>query len=710
MGGTIRSDDARGDGDARRFDVSEAHRARAPWIVWPIEIVLVAATAVLASRNRIPDDQLWVPAMITMVAGYSTVGALLVSRGRSNAIGWLLISVSLTLLFAVFSVEYIRYAYVTDPGSLPAGSALAVVSNSFWLSTLVAIILFALLFPTGRVPGPRWRPLPWAIVGLAITATVAGVLYPGPVDIDLKGVELVNPIGVEGLKSLLDVVATLCWIGIIMVGAPLSIIAMVLRHRRSFGEERQQLRWLVYVATTTGIVIAVSGALAIIFGESFGDSPPANVLFLVTVALIGIGVPVAVGIAVMRYRLYDLDLVVKKTVLYAAVAALLVAVFAVVAVVVGAIAGKTTTGAVVAAGAIGVVFWPALRVARRLADRIVYGRRATPYQVLTEFTTRVGGSYVDEDVLPRMAQILRDAVGAQRATVWLDVGGILQPVAAAPEGGEFRPVVLSGGELPRLEADAAVEVRDRGDLLGALAVSMPANDPITPARERLVRDLAGQAGLVLRNVRLIEELRASRQRLVAAQDEERRRLERNLHDGAQQQLVALQVKQRLAEAVVDRDPAKARALLAQLQADTAAALDDLRDLARGIYPPLLADKGLVTAVEAQARRAAIPVEVDGDGVGRYDQHVEAAVYFCVLEALQNAAKYSEAGGVSIRLEAPDGVLAFRVSDDGRGFDAASTTFGTGLKGMADRLEAIGGTLEVSSAPDRGTTLTGRVPI
>jgi signal transduction histidine kinase len=216
--------------------------------------------------------------------------------------------------------------------------------------------------------------------------------------------------------------------------------------------------------------------------------------------------------------------------------------------------------------------------------------------------------------------------------------------------------------------------------------------------------------LILRNVRLIEELRASRQRIVTAQDEERRRLERNIHDGAQQQLVALAVKLRLVESLARKDPVKAEEMAAQAKAESQEALETLRDLARGIYPPLLADKGLTAALESQARKSAIPIEVDADGVGRYPQEAEAAAYFCVLEALQNVAKYAEASRAVVRLRREDGFLAFTVDDDGKGFDMETTPTGSGLQNMADRVEALGGRLAIDSSPGRGTTVTGRIPV
>src|SRR5688572_20497388 len=226
-------------------------------------------------------------------------------------------------------------------------------------------------------------------------------------------------------------------------------------------------------------------------------------------------------------------------------------------------------------------------------------------------------SYATEDVLPRMAQVLGEGTGADVARIWLLVGNEYRPASAWPiDTPPATPVKATpdGLEVP---GEVVTEVRDRGELLGALSLRMPASDPMSPSKDRLVRDLAAQAGLVLRNVRLVEDVRASRQRLVAAQDEERRRLERNIHDGAQQQLVALAVKARLARQLTEREPAKAVEILGQIEAETQTALEDLRDLARGIYPPLLADRGLVAALEAQSRKASVPVSIQAGSVGRY---------------------------------------------------------------------------------------------
>jgi signal transduction histidine kinase len=374
--------------------------------------------------------------------------------------------------------------------------------------------------------------------------------------------------------------------------------------------------------------------------------------------------------------------------------------------------GNESAGSVfVVALVLGLAFRPVTRFARRIADRVVYGRRATPYEVLTEFSERVGESYATEDVLGRMAQILGQATGAGSARVWLRIGSELRPAASWPTDAEPADIAVVANEvLPTIEGETVVEVRDRGELLGAVSVAMPPNDPMDPSKERLVRDLASQAGLVLRNVRLVEELRASQRRLVTAQDQERRRLERNIHDGAQQQLVALSVKTRLARDLTARDPAKAAEMLTQIDTEIKTALDDLRDLARGIYPPLLVDKGLGAALDAQARRSSVPVTIRADGLGRYAPEVEAAVYFSCLEALQNVAKYAEASSATVILAQSNGHLTFEVVDDGRGFDPASRRSGTGLQGMADRLGALHGDLTVRSEPGAGTRVRGRIEV
>jgi signal transduction histidine kinase len=398
---------------------------------------------------------------------------------------------------------------------------------------------------------------------------------------------------------------------------------------------------------------------------------------------------------------------------FGALAAFITLVYVAIVIGVGQLIGSTGNSSalsIVATAVVAVSFQPVRTRVQRLANRLVYGERATPYQVLSQFSERIGATYAAEELLPRMTQILAQATAATEASVWVEVGGRLRQDTTWPANGGARAVAGSVEEIDANRADLAVPVRHGGELLGALSIRKRSSDPVTPTERALVEQLASQAGLVLKNERLIDELRASRRRIVSAQDERARKLERDIHDGAQQQLVALAVRHRLAASLVGKDDDRLRATLQSLQAETNDALENLRDLARGIYPPLLADRGLVQALSAQARKAPIEVDVLSDGVGRYTQEVEAAVYFCCLEALQNVAKYANARHVDVRFRHSDGELVFDISDDGAGFDPSQTPRGTGLQGMADRLEAIGGRLEVRSTPGRGTTVTGRVPV
>jgi signal transduction histidine kinase len=487
-----------------------------------------------------------------------------------------------------------------------------------------------------------------------------------------------------------------------------SFAAVVVRFRGAVGDERLQLKW--FAAGAACVVVA----LVPTFVSNAG-------FWLVLQSLAFLVLFTAIAVAVLKYRLYDIDVVINKTLLYGLVGAFFTAVYIVVVVGLGTAIGSThnTFLTITAAAVIAIAFNPVRQRAKRLADRLVYGTRATPYEVLSEFSERMAGTYALDDILPRMARVLSEGTGG-RAEIWLRVGDVLRSVATWPSDEPGAPAAQLGvvdGGLPGFpEVAKATPVLHQGELLGAITVTKPPGDPLRPAEEKLIEDLASQAGLVLRNVGLnaelmarLEELRASRQRLVKAQDEAARRLERNIHDGAQQQLVALAVKIRLADALIGRDDERAHAMLGELQSEAGDALDNLRDLARGIYPPLLADKGLAVALDGQARKSAVPVIVEAEEVGRWPQDIEAAVYFCVLEALQNIAKYAEANAATVHLTNGGGALTFEVVDDGAGFDPAVVGYGTGLQGIADRLDALGGSMEVRSAPGRGTSIVGRIP-
>jgi signal transduction histidine kinase len=619
--------------------------------------------------------------------GLASVGATIASRQPSNPIGWLFVIIAVGPATAFAGEAYAYRALILRPGSLPAGDYAGWFSNWGWI-TVPLIVFLLLLFPTGRLPSRRWRSVGWALgIWLGVT-TVAAMVIPGAME-NLPGSD--NPFGVEAVRGIARPFLDTAAFAGLSAFALLAAASLIFRYRSARGEERQQLKLFTYGAVVSAILLAMLDYVPTIVGD----------VLVPTILLLLSG---STAISILKYRLYEIDLVVRKTLVYGLLAALVTGVYlmlvvAVPAAVLGTEADGSSIMVILATAVLALLFLPLRRRMAHFANRLVYGKRATPYEVLSEFAGRVGGSFGVEDVLPRMARVLGEGTGAESAEVLIREGNGLRGAATWPPGSS-----------PGGEPDVLVPVTHQGQDLGALAVRKPKGEPLTPSEDKLVRDLAGQAGLVLRNARLFEDLRASRKRLVAAQDQERRRLERDIHDGAQQQLVAMAVKLRLIEGLVEKDPAKAREIAAQVKEEANAAIDDLRDLARGIYPPLLADEGLPAALQAQARKSPVPVEVHPDGVARYPQEIEAAVYFCVLEALQNVAKYANASRADLTLRQVDDAVEFEVSDDGRGFDPASVVRGSGTQNMADRLEALGGSLEIRSAPGEGTTVVGRVPV
>jgi signal transduction histidine kinase len=684
-----------------------------------LAIVGVVATLVVMNRAEIHAFGDASPIDIVLPTTLSIVGALIASRRPASPIGWLFLGIAFIGAIPGVAVQYVVREKL-HPGTLPGAQWMAWLNN--WIIALIfpsgMVTFLFLLFPDGRFLSRRWRIFGGVALAHAVFFLVVNMLDPTPIQPRSDLPKFPNPLGVRGFPSANGLAGLFGWLGgILILGA--AALSLVLRFRRSKGEERQQVKWFVYaVAATVGALLAYTAAALI---NNHIPGGPFDAIILIG---FGVALPIACGIAILKHGLFEIDVVINKTVMYGVLAAFFTAVYVGIVVGIGAVVGSNSNRflTIAAAVVIAVAFQPVRERARRFANRLVYGKRATPYEVLSEFSERVTGSYSTEDVLPRIAEILGSGTGAARAEVWLRVGSQLRPAAHWPEGKpghSARPIPLRGEELPPLPvtgADEAVPVRHQGELLGALAVTMPPSEPLGPTQQKLVQDLASQAGLVLRNVRLteelkakLEELQASRVRLVTATDEARRRLERNIHDGAQQQLVAMAVKLRLAEALVGRDPEKERQLLGQLQTETTDALETLRELARGIYPPLLADRGLAEALAAQARKAPMPVEIDARNIGRYSQNAEAAVYFCCLEALQNIAKYAEASRVVVSLAPSDGFLTFAVKDDGVGFDPESKGMGSGLQNMADRLAALGGELEIQSRPGEGTTVGGRIP-
>jgi signal transduction histidine kinase/plastocyanin len=572
--------------------------------------------------------------------------------------------------------------------------------ESFHLISGSAYMLGLLLFPDGRL-FPRAAARSWLWIPVEVAVVVFVLLFGAGFVLGFHGTDAGGYVAFFGLAI------------------PIAGLASQLfrKRRATTGEQRQQSRVLVWALGLAlggtilfGVIIALLAAIQ--GGQTTEDLD--RTIFLVFPALFAV-IPLMIVVVLVRYRLWDVERVLSKALVYGVLAAFITSVY--VAIVVG-IGDAVGSGAepnlglsILATALVAVAFEPLRTRLQRLANVLVYGRRASPYEILADFSTWMAASVSIEDVLPRMAEAAARGVGAERSKVTL----------LLPRGGTSEVGWPPGA--PDAPFDRTIEVDHQGEAVGRIAVAKPRGDPLTTAEDELLVNLAAQAGLAMRNVRLTAELqarleeisrqaaqlRASRQRIVAAQDAAARRLERNIHDGAQQQLVAIAVTARMARNVATEDPQKAGELLDGLERLAQETVEDLRDLARGIYPPLLSDRGLAAALRAQVGKGSVPVDVDSDGIGRYSQEIEAAAYFCCLEALQNVAKYANASRAIVRLHERDGTLVFEVEDDGSGFDVSATAHGSGLQNMTDRVAALGGGVEIDSRPGMGTTVVGRIP-
>jgi signal transduction histidine kinase len=678
----------------------------ARWLAGGLLVLTVAALTVSAVFGVAAGDLMDAFAFAPLLLAFAIVGVIVASHRPANPIGWLFLAEGLGFALGVATDTYAMYA--TRAGAAPPPVAWAV-----WLGAILGELgfLFALavlLFPDGRLPSPRWRVVAWLIVAgeallmlMAITSSAALRAQNSAV--------LVSPVRLLP-DSVADPVVNVVQTAFI----PLCLAAaagLAVRYRRATPDVRHQIKWVAYASLLTAVALVVSG---LVFGNPLG-----------ALLVVGPLIPVAAGIAIFKYRLYDIDVVISKTIVYGSLAAFITLVYVVIVAGIGSLGpGFLQAGSrpnlglsIVATAVVAVAFQPVRERAQRLANRIVFGKRATPYEALSEFAGRMGGSYAADDVLPQMAQILAEGTGASRAVVWLKDGDGLMAGASWPaETGPPQRLALAGGEQPVITGAGRVAlVPYQGETLGALSVAKRPGESLTPVEGKLMSDLAARAGLVLHNIGLTEQLRArlaelqaSRLRIVTAADDQRRRIERDIHDGAQQQLLAIESTLALAQSLAGHDEERERALVTQLKAETSGALETLRELARGIHPPLLADQGLIAAVTTQAGKAPVPVAVDADGVGRYPAEIENAIYFCCVEALQNATRHAPGSAVRISLAGDQRQVMFTVTDDGPGFDPAVSTAGSGLRNMSDRLAALGGSCQVDSRPGRGTTVTGRI--
>jgi signal transduction histidine kinase len=631
------------------------------------------------------------------------VGALIASRRPTHPIGWLMLAISLLASIGAVLAEGSRQFYWQHAD---LAAVLFIGSDALFKTVFLLFGALLLLFPTGQLLSERWRWLlggAIVLIGLAIGLEATA---PGPVADYAASNPPRNPFGIAAQAELPPVFGLALFV-VFMGFLIMSAASVAVRFRQAGHEVRLQLKWFMLAAALLIASHVAGNVFTVVAYRGHGWSPlPLQLGELAATAAMA----AAIAIAILRHRLFDIELVISRTVAYGALAALITAFYIAVVAGVGSLLAAGSASrlllALVATAAVAAAFQPVRTRLERLANRLVYGRRAVPYEVLAEFTSRLDKNQDPVDLLPTMAQMLAQGIACDSATVWLRENGNEVAGSSFPQD---QLVIPS-------DATRSVLVEHSGACLGRLAVLRHSGQPLTPTEERLMDGLALEAGLVLHNAglqeelgRRLEELRESRHRLVAAQDEARRRLERDLHDGAQQNLISLRMKLGLATSMANQKPEELEPLLQEMQSELGEALDSLRNLARGVYPPLLEAEGLRPALRARARQVALSVEVHC-GDERYPRELEGAVYFCCSEALQNVAKHSRATRGSVRVWREDGRLRFEVRDDGRGLDAGAPRPGGGLQNLRDRLDVLGGGIEVSSTPGAGVSVSGWLPL
>ena len=681
-------------------------------------VVLVAAIATVvvggASSGAGVEDPLLLLLITVVVTGFSTLGRLIVVRAE-NPLGWVFLVMAVAIALGLTSESYLLAAF-PEPyrASLPGTEIAGMMANFFpYLLALLLPILF-LLFPTGSLPTRRWR---WVfrlwLVGVVLTS-IWVVFRPEPVYSEQARFRIPNPVALEWLRPLQPV---LLWGGTVcLLGAGfLSIASLVVRFRRAPGEERQQIKWLMLVALAAFALFLTLMLSPWLFPGYHGDA-----LWIAFVLVLLFGIPIATALAIFRYRLYDVDVVVSRTIAYAGLGLGIAIAYGAIVVGLGALIGDESDQAIRLGAAIlvAVAVQPAWSLFNRLANRLVYGGRSTPYQVMAEFGDRIAQIPSVDELLPDMAEAAGRGVGARAARVRMFL-----------PGGEGTDRVRSAtwpADEDVGDPDLVLPIEHAGEPIGDLAVTKTSGDPLRPTERTLLEDLASHAGIGLENARLsvdlarraeelaaqTEELRRSRERLVTVRDAQRHRLEHELRDGVGAEIAGIRDEIRDDAGRVVADPDGVRASLEELSGRTTVALDDLREVARGIFPPLLSDEGLAAALGALARRSGPDTQLSilGGSTGvRYDAAVEAAIYFCCVQALQNAERHAAGRRVDVTLTHGPGEVAFSVRDRGAGFEVDRAASGEGLQIMRDRMAALGGSLSIESALSEGTTVTGTLP-
>jgi two-component system, NarL family, sensor kinase len=647
-------------------------------------VLFLVLLAVNSADPRIDAYQYWGASAVIVIL-FPVIGALIVSRFPANLLGWVFLLIGLATGAGDFATEYARYTTDVDPGALPGGVFAAWVSSYMSDLGYFSLVLIPLLFPNGRPLNERWRLVIGVVAGAIALNVLARAILPGP----LQGFgEIENPLGVPALGGTpqLAIDATL---PVLPLGLAAGILCLILRYQRADSTGRLQLKWFVLAVALQPVGLignTIFPELAWLIGG-------------ISVALI----PIAIGVAVLRYRLYDVDVVINRALVYGTLSAGVIGLYVLVVGGAGALLQSNRSSlalSIVAAGLVAVLFQPLRERLQRAVNHLMYGERDDPYGVLSRLGQRLRATISPDEVLPTIVESVARALKLPYVAILLRTDdGSVTTAAEFGRRTDDAPLVLplAYGTEP----------------VGQLVLSPRApGDPFSSTDRRLLNDLARQAETAIYAVRVTNDLQRSRERLVNVREEERRRLRRDLHDGLGPRLATLTLKLDAARNLLTSQPETAKALLVELKEQTQAAVTDIRRLVYDLRPPSLDELGLIPAIREQATsysQNGLRVTVNGpDRLPPLPAAVEVAAYRITQEALTNVVRHARADHCHITL-ALNGALTIEVTDDGVGLPAGSRA-GVGLTSMRERAVELGGRLTVEALPAGGTRILAHLPL
>lgn len=678
-------------------------RAARLWVYVVIAVSSLNFVLAVLYLNRTGDESLFYThqALLPFMAIiYTFLGSATISHRPRNPIGWIFqCSGTLFLItgLAASVIDGVIPAALTTPALLDLATWLGIW---IWLPAQILPLTFVfLLFPDGHLPTRRWRVIGW-VTGFALVALTLGLAaHPGPLSDWDTGP---NPYGIVGAESALNLLLTAGGV-LLAIGFAGSICAVVVRFRRSRGIERAQMKWLVFAAV---VVLAVSIFTIPLWRAGGLDSSLATEFSIILTNLTTLGIAAAVTVAIVRYRLYDIDIIINNTLVYGVMTAVILLIYSVIVGAAGVLFGTQGNWllTLLATGVVAVLFQPVRSRAQRGVNRLLYGRRDEPFEVLAQLGQRLEQTVTPDAVYPTIVETLAQAL--RLPYVALQVC----------EGEQFVTAEATG--RPPTEP-VIFPLTNQGEVIGRLLVGRrTATEEFSDADQRILRNVARQAGAAVYGAKLTADLQRSRQQLVTSREEERRRLRRDLHDGLGPSLASLLLEARALRRMVRNDPAAAEQLADEMQTDIRGTIDDIRRLVSELRPPALDDLGLVAALQVMAvkmgRQAdpgspSLDIQIDAPAeLPPLPAAIEVAAFRIVQEGLTNVLHHAQARHAVVHISV-NGDLSIEIRDDGTGFQARREG-GLGLLSMRERAVELGGRCDILSSSGQGTTIQANLPI